>query len=137
MTGPHPVRTGLATDLGGGTNFSQLVSMNEAYKIAQLNRYPLNAHRAFYLATRGAANALYLDDKIGSIDVGYEADIIVLDLQATPLLKYRLDFAETLEEILFVLMILGDDRVTSATYIAGEKVYSRDAESGAEEFMGI
>ena len=136
MTGPNPVRTGLATDLGGGTNFSQLVSMNEAYKIAQLRQYPVNAHRAFYLATRGAANALYLDDKIGSLEAGFEADITVLDLKATPLLEYRLDFAESLEEILFVLMILGDDRAVRATYVAGNQIYSKDPETGDEKFSG-
>lgn len=103
MTGPNKVRTGLATDLGGGTNFSQLVSMNEAYKIAQLAGYALSAHHAFYLATRGAANALYLDDKVGSIAKGYEADITVLDLKATPIIDYRLNYAQSLEEILLRL----------------------------------
>ncbi|WP_373085880.1 guanine deaminase [Sneathiella sp.] len=134
MTGAHTVRTGLATDLGGGTNFSQLVSMNEAYKIAQLAGVSLGAHQAFYLATRGAAEALYLEDTIGSIAAGYEADITVLDLQATPLLKHRLDFAESLEDILFVLMMLGDDRVTRATYVAGELVYSKNCETGVATF---
>ena len=134
MTGPNKVRTGLATDLGGGTNFSQLVSMNEAYKIAQLAGYALSAHHAFYLATRGAANALYLDDKIGSIAKGYEADITVLDLKATPIIDYRLNYAQSLEEILFVLMIMGDDRATRATYVAGQRVYFNDKEAGKEYF---
>lgn len=135
MTGIYAVRTGLATDLGGGTNFSQLVSMNEAYKISQLRQQSLNAHQAFYLATRGAARALYLDDTIGSIQVGHEADIVVLDLAATPLLKYRMNFTNSLEEIMFVLMILGDDRVTCATYVAGERLYHRDCESGQVELV--
>lgn len=136
MTGADPVRTGLATDLGGGTNFSQLVSMNQAYKIAQLNGFPLNAHRAFYLATRGAAEALYLDDRIGSLAVGQEADITVLNLHATPLLSYRMEFAGSLEEQLFILLILGDDRVVRSTYVAGEPVYTHDPESGEERFGG-
>ncbi|MAZ02110.1 MAG: guanine deaminase [Sneathiella sp.] len=137
MTGTPSVRVGLATDLGGGTNFSQLVSMNEAYKIAQLNGFALNAHKAFYLVTRGAAQALYLEDRIGSLEAGYEADITILDLKATPILDYRLDHAETLEEQLFALMMLGDDRVTRATYIAGELVYERDHETGDTRFIGI
>ena len=137
MTGIPAVRTGLATDLGAGTNFSQLVSMNEAYKIAQLNGFALNAHKAFYLSTRGAAEALYLEDKIGSLAAGYEADIAVLDLQATPLLGFRLDRAETLEELLFVLMTLGDDRAVKATYISGELMYERDPEAENERFHGI
>jgi guanine deaminase len=134
MTGTNPVRTGLATDLGGGTNFSQLVSMNQAYKIAQLNGFPLNAHRAFYLATRGAAQALYLEETIGSLEVGQEADITVLNLHATPLLTYRMEFASSLEEQLFILLILGDDRVVRSTYVAGEPVYTHDPETGKESF---
>jgi len=137
MTGPFSVRTGLATDLGGGTNFSQLVSMNEAYKIAQLNGFSLDAHKAFYLATRGAATALYLEDSIGSLAPGHEADLTVLDLKATPLLAYRLAYAGSLEEQLFTLMTLGDDRVAKATYIAGDLVYSRCSETGAEQFYGL
>ena len=130
----RPIRVGLATDLGAGTNFSQLVTMNEAYKIAQLNGYSLSAHHAYYLATRGAANALYLDDKIGSIAVGMEADLTVLDLKATPVLGYRMKHTNNLDEVLFVLMTLGDDRTSCATYVAGERVYSRELQIRKEVF---
>ncbi len=134
MRPERPVRVGLATDLGAGTNFSQLVSMNEAYKIAQLNSYALSAHHAYYLATRGAANALYLEDKIGSIEPGMEADLTVLDLKATPVLGYRMKHTNNLEEALFVLMTLGDDRTSCATYVAGERVYSRELQIRKEVF---
>lgn len=134
MNDKRPVRVGLATDLGAGTNFSQLVTMNEAYKVAQLSGYALSAFHAYYLATRGAANALYLDDKIGSIEVGMEADLIVLDFGATPILDFRMKYAKDLEEQLFILMTLGDDRVTCATYISGDLVYSRDQETKVETF---
>ena len=130
----RPIRVGLATDLGAGTSFSQLVTMNEAYKVAKMNAYSLSAHHAFYLATRGAANALYLDDKVGSIEVGMEADVAVLDLAATPLLDYRLKYANTLDETLFVIMTLGDDRTVCATYVAGKLVYSRERQAGKEHF---
>jgi guanine deaminase len=80
------VRVGLGTDLGAGTSFSQLQTMNEAYKAAQLHGRTLSAWHAFYLATRGAARALYLDDTIGSLAPGYEADVVVLDLRSTPLI---------------------------------------------------
>lgn len=119
----RPVRVGLATDLGAGTSFSQLITMNVAYKIAQLDGYSLSAVHAYYLATLGAANALYLDDKIGSIEIGKEADIVVLDKRASSLLDFRMDFVNDLEEELFVLMMLGDDRNAKATYVAGELVY--------------
>jgi len=134
MDDKRPIRVGLATDLGAGTNFSQLVTMNEAYKVAQMNGYSLSAHHAYYLATRGAANALYLDDKIGSIEVGMEADVAVLDLNATPVLGYRLKYAKDLDEILFVIMTLGDDRTTCATYVAGNLVYSREQQIRKEKF---
>jgi guanine deaminase len=130
----RPIRVGLGTDLGAGTNFSQLATMNEAYKVAQLNGYSLSAPHAYYLATRGAANALYLDDKIGSLEVGKEADIAILDLKSTPIVEYRMKYAKNLEEILFVLMTLGDDRTVKATYVAGEILYSRDPHIENEKF---
>ncbi len=122
----RPVRVGLGTDIGAGTSFSQLQSMNEAYKIAQLNGTPLAALRAFYLATRGGAEALYLDDRIGSIEPGRDADLVILDPHATALLKLRSDYANDIEELLFVLMMLGDDRAVRATYVAGNCVYDRE-----------
>lgn len=121
----RPVRVGLATDIGAGTSFSQLQTMNESYKIAQLSGYSLSSACAFYLATRGAANSLYLDDKIGSIAPGMEADLLVLDLKATPLIDFRMSFCKDISEVLFILMTLGDDRATKAVYVAGEKVYGK------------
>lgn len=121
----RPVRVGLATDIGAGTSFSQLQSMNESYKIAQLEGYSLSSVMAFYLATRGAAESLYMEDKIGSIEVGMEADLLVLDLKATPLIDFRMGFCKDINEILFILMTLGDDRATKSVYVAGEKVYGK------------
>jgi len=115
----RPVRLGLGSDLGAGTSFSPLRTMSEAYKVAQLNDTRLSALHAFYLATLGGAEALYLDDRIGRIAPGYEADLVVLDLKATPLLDFRMGFCRDLAERLFVLMTLGDERVIRATYVAG------------------
>lgn len=122
----RPVRVGLGTDLGAGTSFSQLQTLNEAYKVAQFRNTKLTALHAFYLAGRGGAEALYLDDTIGSVEPGYEADLIVLDLKSTPLMEYRMRYANDLAEKLFVLMTLGDDRAVRATYVAGELVYDRE-----------
>ena len=121
----RPVRVGLATDLGAGTSFSMLQTMNEAYKAAQLHGRSLPASHAFYLATRGAAHALYLQDTIGSVAQDMEADLVVLDLKSTPLIAYRMGYAEDLEQALFIQMMLADDRAVRATYVAGRRVYQR------------
>jgi guanine deaminase len=121
----RPVRVGLGTDLGAGTSFSILATLNEAYKAAQLNSYALSACHAYYVATRGTAHAMYLEDKIGSIAPGMEADLIVLDMKSTPIIGYRMQFANDFEEALFIQMTLGDDRAVQATYVAGELKYNR------------
>jgi guanine deaminase len=128
MQKDRPVRVGLGTDLGAGTSFSILATLNEAYKAAQLNSYALSACHAYYVATRGTAHAMYLEDKIGSIAVGMEADVVVLDMKSTPIIDYRMQFVKDFEEALFVQMTLGDDRAVQATYLAGELKYSRNEE---------
>lgn len=122
----RPVRVGLGSDIGAGTSFSPLQSLNEAYKVAQLNDTPLDALHAFYLATRGGAAALYLEDRIGSIETGRDADLVVLDPRATDLLRLRTGYAGSIDDVLFALMMLGDDRAVRATWVAGHCVYDRD-----------
>ncbi len=121
----RPVRVGLGTDIGAGTSFSILQTLNEAYKAAQLNRYPLSAPHAYYLATRGSAAAMHLEDKVGSIAPGMEADLVVLDMRSTPLIAFRMDEARDFAEQLFIQMILGDDRAVQATYVAGRLTHDR------------
>jgi len=110
----------LATDVGGGTSFSMLRTMHEAYKVAQMGRHPFSSLDGFYLATLGSARALGLDDKIGSFKPGLEADFIVLSPKATPLIERRYGLAANIEQKLFVMMMLGDERAVAATYILGE-----------------
>jgi guanine deaminase len=119
------VRVGLGTDIGAGTSFSILATLGEAYKAAQLNGNALSAGHAWYLATRGSARAMYLEDKIGSISPGMEADLVVLDTRSTPLIDFRMDQARDFADQLFVQMTLGDDRAVQATYVAGRLVYVR------------
>jgi len=119
------VRVGLGTDVGAGTSFSQLQSLNEAYKVMQLQGKKLDPFKSLYLATLGGARALYLDDLIGSLQPGKDADFVVLDYKATPLIEYRLSQARSLEERLFALMILGDDRAVKETYAAGVSVHRK------------
>src|SRR5436190_6901512 len=90
----RPIEVGLGTDVGGGTSFSLLSTMAAAYEIAQLNGRALGAVEAFYLATLGGARTLALEDKVGSIAPGREADLTVLDPKATPLLALRSQRAE-------------------------------------------
>ncbi len=118
------VKIGLGTDIGAGTSFSMLATLNEAYKVAQLTGSALDGVRGWYLATRGAADALDLAGTIGSLEPGCEADVIVIDPSATPLLKLRSERCQSIEELLFVLMTLGDDRAIRATYVAGADVTS-------------
>ena len=125
MQKDRPVRVGLGTDLGAGTSFSILATLNEAYKAAQLNSYALSAGHAYYVATRGTAHAMYLEDKIGSLGVGLEADVIVLDMRSTPIISYRMDHAKDFTEALFIQMTMGDDRAVQATYVAGNLLYER------------
>ncbi|MGN0924285.1 guanine deaminase [Ectopseudomonas mendocina] len=122
----HGVRVGLGTDVGAGTSFSQLQSLNEAYKIMQLQGKKLDPFKSLYLATLGGANALYLDDKLGNFMPGKDADFLVLDYNATPLISYRMQQAKSLEERLFALTMLGDDRTVKATFAAGVSVHQRD-----------
>src|SRR3954454_6408090 len=104
----RPVHLGLGTDIGGGTSFSLLATMGAAYEIAQLGGRALSAVEAFYLATLGGARALALDDRIGSIAPGREADLVVLDPKATPLMTLRHARSGSMEDVLFALMMLGD-----------------------------
>ena len=113
------IRTGLATDVGGGTTLSMLRTMGEAYKVLQLQGQPLSAGRALFLATLGAAEALGIDRHVGNFLPGKEADFVVLEPRAAALTARRDAHAETLEERLFALMTLGDDRHVAATAVNG------------------
>lgn len=120
------VRVGFGTDVGAGTSFSLLRTLNEAYKIQKLRNHAISPFKMLYLATLGGAKTLDLDDQIGNFEPGKEADFTVLDCEATPLLAMRMAACRTLAEKLFVLAMLGDDRTVAATYILGKAAYERD-----------
>lgn len=124
-TWERQVKVGLGTDIGAGTSFSLLQTVNEAYKVQQLQGDKLSAYESFYHATLGAAKALDLDDKLGNFNVGKEADFVVLDLKATLLQRLRQSKSKSLEDALFALFTMGDDRNVEATYIYGQKVYQK------------
>lgn len=117
------VPVGLATDVGGGTSYSMLRTAGEAYKVLQLRRQNLEATHAFYMMTLGNARALHLQDRIGSLAPGSEADVVVLDPAATPAMAHRMERAgDDLGTILFALMTMGDDRAVRQVYVMGEPV---------------
>jgi guanine deaminase len=120
-----PIAVGLATDVGGGSSFSMLRTMKAAYEIAQLKGDSLHAARGFYLATVGSAKVMQLDDRIGNLAPGHDADIVVLDLASQPLISARMAQADNIWDALFLQIILGDDRAVRATYVAGRKAYAR------------
>ena len=111
--------SGIATDIGAGTSYSMLQTLNEGYKILQLQGQALHPYRAFHWITRGNAVALGLEDRIGTLAAGSEADVVVLDARATPAMALRMGRVETLAQELFVLMMMGDDRAVAQTYVAG------------------
>ena len=119
------VKVGLGTDIGAGTSFSQLQTLNEAYKVQQLQGDKLSAFESLYHATLGGAKALNLDDKLGNFNLGKEADFVVLNLNATALQTLRQQRAKNIEDALFALFTMGDDRNVQATYVYGQKAFEQ------------
>jgi len=115
-----PIRIAAATDVGGGTNYSMLRTMDEGYKVIALNGEKLNPLASFWQMTRGNAEALSLAERIGTLDPGTDADLVVLDSRATPAMRLRMETVGSLAEELFLLQTLGDDRAVVETYVAAK-----------------
>lgn len=113
--------TALATDIGAGTSYSMLQTLNEAYKVQKLVGGTLPPLEAFHAITLGNAEALNLAHLIGSFRPGREADFVVLDSAATPAMAHRMERCQSIEDELFILMTMGDDRAVKATYVMGER----------------
>jgi guanine deaminase len=120
------VRVGLATDVGAGTSLSMLAAARDAYAVARLGGHALAPGELFHLMTRGGASALDLEERIGSIAPGLEADLVLLDLAGTAALARRTRHARDLDEALFALLVMGDERAVHTTYVAGRVVHRRD-----------
>ncbi len=128
----HGVKLGLGTDIGAGTSFSMLHTQGQAYQAALAREERLDPFRALYLATTGSAELLHIADKVGALAVGQEADFVVLDAAATPLLARRCAGAN-LAERLFAMQILGDDRVVAQTWIMGECAWDKRVATTQQE----
>ena len=154
----HRVRLSLGCDMGGGNSFSIIRVLEEAYKVGMCNntmldgsvnpreqdlaeaeRNKLSPYRAFYLATLGGANALYLDDVLGNFDKGKEADFVALDWNAGQLAMAwhqslttggaNPESMDQAAQLLFGIMTVGDDRNIDETWIAGKRAYQKPAQA--------
>lgn len=119
----YGIPVGIGSDVGAGTSFSIIRNLGEAYKICQLNNQKFSSLQAFYTATLGGAKSMYIDDKVGNFEKNKEADFVVIDFNATPLMARRYKTIKTLQEKLFMLMIMGGTENIHSTYIMGEKMY--------------
>jgi len=121
----RPCRVGVGTDVGGGTSFSMVRQLGEAYKVGMLRGHALDAMRSFYMATLGGAQALHLEDRIGTLEAGTEADVVVIDMKPTEFVEWRMRGVESVFDRLFILQTLAPDNLVLATYLAGEMRYKR------------
>ncbi|MEM6382903.1 MAG: guanine deaminase [Pseudomonadota bacterium] len=118
------VRVAYATDVGGGTSYSMLTTMDEAYKVAQLRGNRMHPFTSFATITLGNAQALSMDHEIGTLKPGSAADLVILDSAATPASAIKKERIESLAEELFLLQTIGDDRSVVETYVAGHPLKS-------------
>ena len=118
---------GLASDVGGGTSFCPFHTMLGAYYAGREGQtkpgLSLSPQHLWWQHTAGAAQALGLDGQqgraaVGNLQMGCEADFVVLNPQATPLLARRTQQAASLDELLFAMIVLGDDRLIEKTVIS-------------------
>jgi guanine deaminase len=118
---------GLASDVGAGTSFSPFHTMLAAYYVGREVQtkagLSLAPQHLWWQHTFGAAQALGLDGRhgapaVGNLQPGCEADFVVLNPQATPLLARRTASANSLDELLFAMIVLGDDRLVEKTVIS-------------------
>ena len=121
MSLAQSLRVGLATDTGGGSNFSMLRTMAAAYEVAQLRGQSLHPSQLWWLATQGSARALRCEDRIGNIAPGMEADLVVIDLASTPAIEQATRRATDLWQQLFPTIMMGDDRAVAEVWLGGRK----------------
>ncbi len=122
MTLAASLPVGLATDTGGGSSFSMLRTMAAAYEIAQLRGNPLHPSALLWLATEGSARAMHMADRVGTLDAGTEADLVILDLASTPAIAQAAARAEDIWQAVFPTIMLGDDRAVRAVWVAGRQL---------------
>jgi guanine deaminase len=115
-------RYGLASDVGGGTSFSPFHTMLAAYYVGREGQtkqgLSLTPQALWWQHTAGGAAALGLEGVVGNLQPGCEADFVILNPEATPLLSRKTRAAQNLDELLFAMIVLGDDRLIERTVIS-------------------
>jgi guanine deaminase len=119
------ITVGLGTDTGGGSSFSPFATMRAAYEAGQAHGHALTPAQLWWLASVGSARALHLSDRVGNLAPGLEADAVIIDTEATPLLAERTGRAEAPDDLLFALTVLGDDRAIRETWSGGVCLHSK------------
>ena len=114
------IPVGLATDTGGGSSFSMLRTMAAAYEIAQLRGRALHTSELLWLAAEGSARAMRMEDRIGTLAPGTDADLVVLDLASTEAIAQRSERAEDIWEAVFPTIMMGDDRAVASVWVGGK-----------------
>ena len=99
-----------------------LRTMAAAYEIGQLRGTPLHPSQLLWLATQGSARAMWMDDKIGNLTSGHEADIVVLNLSSTAAISQRSERADDIWESVFPTIMMGDDRAIEDVWVGGKRV---------------
>jgi len=125
---------GLASDVGGGTSFCPFHTMLAAYYVGRASiqqngkvktGLSLSPQHLWWQHTAGAAKALGLEGMVGNLQVGSEADFVVLNPKSTPLMARKMQGISNLDEMLFAMIVLGDDRLIEKTVVAGQTQYQR------------
>ena len=125
---------GLASDVGGGTSFSPFHTMMAAYYVGRATvqqggnlkaGLSLSPQHLWWQHTMGAAKGLGLEGVVGNLTVGCEADFVILNPQCTPLMARKMERCSNLDELLFAMIVLGDDRLIEKTVIAGQTQFQR------------
>ena len=116
---------GLASDVGGGMSFSPFRTMQAAYMVGREHHskqgLSLKPAHLWWQHTAGAAKALGLEGVIGNLQPGCEADFVLINPACTPLLARKTAQSQSLDELLFAMIILGDDRLIEQTFVSQAK----------------
>jgi len=127
---------GLGTDVAAGPELNLWKVMRTAIESQQARSFYVedtpvpSATAVLHLATAGAASALGKQSEIGTLEIGKQADLTVMDI--TSLLPYRSPKAHTdlsADEILNLCVYRGGPETVVETFVRGKSIY-RSLEPG-------